>query len=301
MIQRKTEGSVVCPKCGKLVSVSAKACYNCGHKNPGLWGYGPWIQKYFGDGSMVPIITAVSVVLYALSVLLDPSSIFNISNMMRILSPTHDVLLGLGMSGFYPLAAGHWWTAITAIYLHGSILHILFNMLWLRQLGYGMEQLFGTFRTFLIFTIAGVTGFLTSFLMALFVERLLRMGIGSVELFYKLGLLVPYTIGASGAIFGLFGALVYYGRRRGGEFGRAILTQYGKYAIVLFAFGLLFPGGGIDNLSHAGGFIGGFIAASLLGYQELRTENNVHRLVGLGVAGVTVVCFILAFVTGLLG
>jgi rhomboid protease GluP len=297
MLERKTKGSIVCPNCGRLISADAQECMHCGRKNPGLWGYGHIIQKYFGQGSLVPVITGVCVVLYALSLLLDLSALFQLRGFFRLFSPTHEVLVRLGMSGLYPLAEGRWWTVISAIYLHGGVLHILFNMLWLRQLGSVMEELFGTSRTFLIFTIAGAFGFLMSYFMGAVVLRLLNNQIGSARLFAQIGLIVPYTIGASGAIFGLFGALVYYGKKRGGAFGNAVLSQFGKFAIILFVLGLIFPG--VDNLSHGGGFVGGMLAAWLLGYQESRVENLQHRLLALGAAILTVVCLILAIGTGL--
>ncbi|MBN1479113.1 rhomboid family intramembrane serine protease [candidate division KSB1 bacterium] len=299
MLERKTKGSIVCPGCARLISANARECIHCGRKNPGLWGYGHLVQKYLGNGSMVPVVTMVCVFLYALSLLLDLSALFRLEGMFRLLSPDDQVLINLGMSGLYPLADGRWWTVVTAMYLHGSVIHILFNMLWLRQLGHVMEHLFGTSRTFLIFTIAGVTGFFMSYLMGFLVVKLLTNQIGSVQFFARIGLIVRYTIGASGAIFGLFGALVYYGRRRGGEFGKAVYIQFGKYALILFVLGLIFPG--VDNLSHAGGFVGGFLAAQLLGYQELKVENQTHRLLALGVAVVTVVCFILALLKWIFG
>ncbi len=276
MIERQTTGSVVCPHCGKLVSVNAKECYNCGRKNPGLWGYGPILQKYFGDGSMVPIITAASIVLYILGLIIDPSAIFQIRGMFSLLSPSMQALDSIGMTGAYALSQGRWWTLITAIYLHGGILHILFNMLWLRQLGYMVEQIYGTPRSFLIFTLAGVLGFVISDWVK-----------------------IPFTVGASGSIFGLLGALVYYGRRRGGVFGSAIYKQVGTWTIILFLFGFFMPA--VNNLAHAGGFIGGVLGAWLFGYKEMKNETQGHRLAALGAVVLTIVSFGFAIFTGLFG
>ena len=93
-------------------------------------------------------------------------------------------------------AHGEWWTLVTAIYLHGGVLHILFNVLWIRQLGPAVEELYGPARCFVIFTVSGAAGFVVSNLLG-----------------------VPFTVGASGSIFGLLGAMVAFGRRRGGVFG----------------------------------------------------------------------------------
>jgi len=276
MIKRKTDGSMVCPKCGKLISVNAKQCIHCGYKNPGLWGYAPFLQKVLANGSMVPLITGVAIILYVLAIVIDPGAIFQPRGLFGLLAPSSEALFHLGMTGTIPMEMGRWWTLITAIYLHGGVMHILFNMLWLRNLGGMVEQLFGTARSFLIFTIAGFVGFVASDLLG-----------------------IPITVGASGSIFGLLGALVYYGRKRGGTFGNAIYRQVGTWTIVLFVFGFLFPM--INNWAHAGGFIGGFIGAMVLGFDEAAPETNGHRLAALGVIGFTIICFGFAFYAWLVG
>lgn len=271
MLHRKTTGSIVCPNCGRLISANAEQCIHCGRKNPGLWGYGPALQKLFGNGSVVPVVVGASVFLYIVAILLDPLAIFHTRGFLSFLSPSMEALYKLGMTGSYPIAQGRWWTLITAIYLHGGVLHILFNMLWLRQLGYMLEKLFGTSRSFLIFTLSGILGFYVSDIVN-----------------------IPFTIGASGSIFGLLGALVYYGRKRGGAFGTAVYRQVGTWAILLFIMGFLFPG--VNNLAHAGGFIGGYVSALLLGFQEIKPENQNHRLAALAAIVLTVICFLLALI-----
>ena len=112
------------------------------------------------------------------------------------------------MTGVVPvMVQGHWWTMITAIYLHGGLLHILFNMLWVRQLGPMVSELFGPFRLFIIFTVSGACGFALSVLMG-----------------------NAYTLGASGSIFGLLAAAIVFGRQRGSSmFTRHFL----QWAIIL--------------------------------------------------------------------
>lgn len=268
MIKRQTTGSIVCPNCGKLISANSKKCFFCGRRNPGLWGYGPAIQKLLGNGSMVPLIVGASIILYVLSILLDPSALFQTRGMLSILSPSGEALDKLGMTGRYAMANGRWWTLITAIYLHGGVLHILFNMLWLRQLGFMVERLFGSSRSFLIFTISGAVGFYISDMVG-----------------------IMFTVGASGSIFGLLGALVYFGRRRGGELGTAIYRQVGMWAIILFVMGFMMPG--VNNLAHAGGFVGGYLSAMWLGYHEMKRETQSHHIAALAVIVLTGACFVL--------
>ena len=272
MIQRKTTGSIVCPNCGKLISANSKECYNCGRKNPGLWGYGSSLNKLLGNFSdMIYIIVVVNVVLYILCIIIDPGALLRPQGVFGLLSPSGQALDRLGMTGQYALTQGHWWTLITAIYLHGGILHILFNMLWLRQLGNMVRDLFGTSRTFIIFTFSGVVGFVASYIFG-----------------------ISFTIGASGSIFGLLGALVYYGRKRGGHFGTAIYRQVGMWALVLFLFGFMMPA--VNNWAHAGGFIGGYLSAMALGFHEIGLENKNHRMIARFLTVLTVISFLLVLI-----
>jgi rhomboid protease GluP len=162
------------------------------------------------------------------------------------------------------------------MYLHGSILHILFNVLWIRQLGPAVEELYGPARLFVIFTVSGVAGFVTS---------------------NALG--VPFTVGASGGIFGLLGAMVAFGRRRGGTFGAMMLRQYGQWALLLFILGFFMSG--VNNLAHAGGFIGGFVSGLVLSLAERRAETTVDHTMAAGCLIATVLCFILALSTAFRG
>lgn len=54
-LKRKTEGSVICASCGVLVGVNDDRCYNCGRRNPGLWGYGPALRSLGQDFGFVPL------------------------------------------------------------------------------------------------------------------------------------------------------------------------------------------------------------------------------------------------------
>lgn len=268
--------AILCPSCGKLVSRNAESCYNCGYKKPGRVYANPTFFKFFtGQISYVQGIITVCIGLYILALLLNPSALlnFNRGGFLNLLAPDFGVLIKLGMTGHLSYTSGLTvalpvWTNITAIYLHGSLLHILFNMLWLRQLGPAVEQLYGSSRFFLIFTIAGIAGFLLS---GIFTS-------------------VP-TLGASGSVFGLLGAIVYYGRDRGGVFGQAIYRQYLQWAVVLFLIGFMMSG--INNWAHGGGFIGGYLSALALGYQEKQRENLTLRYLAIGALVLTGLAFLL--------
>ncbi|MFQ5652321.1 MAG: rhomboid family intramembrane serine protease [bacterium] len=273
MADEKNLGAIMCPNCGRLISARAERCIYCDTRKPNLWGFSSVLRALFGgQTSLIPVIVTACVSLYVLSLLLDPSSISQSTGILGLLPPSFSVLKKLGMTGVLPITYGRWWTLITAIYLHGSLLHIVFNVLWIRQLGPQVEELYGISRSFLIFTIAGIVGFVVSSLAK-----------------------HAYTLGASGSIFGLLGALVYYGRKRGGTFGAAILRHWGQWAAVLFILGFFVPI--IDNYAHGGGFVGGYLAANALGFVELKRESRSNQMLALGALGLTVVAFLLCLLS----
>ena len=108
---------------------------------------------------------------------------------------------------------------------------------------------------------------------------------------------IEFTIGASGSIFGLMGALIYYGRNRGGYFGTAISRQMIMWAAVLFFMGFVMTG--VNNYAHVGGFVGGYLCAMWLGYEEKRRTTATHNLLAICAIGLTVLAFFLTFFSAL--
>ena len=148
--------AILCPSCHKLVSADAETCVHCGQRKPGLWGATATMRKLGLELNFPHLITLFCAGLYLLSLSLDLSAIFQTSDFMRILSPSLESSVTMGATGVRPISFGLWWTPITAIYLHGGLLHIFFNMMWVRQLGPMVEDIFGPFRLFAIFTVAGI-------------------------------------------------------------------------------------------------------------------------------------------------
>ena len=223
------------------------------------------------------LVTVVAVTAYLASLALDWRAALSPHGVFDLLAPAGSALNALGMTGAFAWRAGHWWTVLTAIYLHGSLLHILFNLLWVRQLSPDVEAAYGRARLALIFTAGGALGFVVSNVIG-----------------------IAFTLGASGAIFGLLGAMICYGRRRGGLFGSAVVRQYGTWAIVFFVFGLI-PGTGVNNWAHAGGFAGGFLAALLFGPVAERPERGTGRVLAAATLVLTAVAFALQLWTAFAG
>lgn len=269
---RQTEGSMLCPSCRKLISVSAPQCPHCGAARPGMFGYGPAISRFLGGLDPVRAIPLVCIALYVIALAIDPRAIFRGGvSPFGFLAPSSKALFLLGSTQPLDLRFGRYWTMLSAIYLHGSILHILFNVLWIRSLAPEVQRAFGPARFFVIWTLSGAFGF--------FVSNLLPG---------------PGSVGASGSIFGLMGALIVYGR----VIGASLLTrQIWQWAILLAVLGFILPG--VDNLAHIGGFAGGWIAATLYRGSLGTPTGPRTAILALLLTGLTALSFLLSVVTGI--
>lgn len=263
--------SIVCPNCRTLIHVDETRCPNCGTYRPGLWGFGNALSRLFGGRiDVLSLIPTACVALYVLSLVLDLGAALNTrGGMFGMLSPGNRPLVALGMTanapGYYQAPL---YTLLTATYLHGGLLHIVFNVLWIRQLGPEVGGLYGPARYFIIFTCGGVAGFALSNAMS-----------GAP------------TVGASAAIFGLFAALIVYGRSRGGM--AAMMTrQVWQWAILLFMFGFMMRN--VNNWAHLGGFIGGWISSrALVGSSDYK-EGRGTLLAALALLLLTGAAFVLS-------
>ena len=253
---RQRTGSVVCPSCGRLVGASEPRCPFCGRPAPAMFGLGSSLRKLESALSLWPLVGWICGALYIASRATDPRG--PMSGAGGFFAPSNERLLAFGASGAYPVfELGRWWTLLSAGWLHGNLLHIGMNMLGLRQIAPAVEQLYGTGRAWVIYTVSGVLGF--------------ALSTASVFMpFFRGG---GVTIGASAALFGLLGALVHYSRRGG---SRALGQMVWTWAIASFAFGVLFPG--IDNWAHLGGFAGGWLLSYWL--DPLRPERLDHLIAG---------------------
>ena len=162
---------------------------------------------------------------------------------------------------------GQWWRLITPMFLHIGIIHLLMNSMALYFLGTTVERIFGRFRFLFIFLLAGFMGNVASFVFS------------------------PQSIsaGASGGIFGLFGALLFFGLVHPRPFFRTM----GANIITLVGINLLIgflPG--IDFAGHLGGLVGGFLAAAIV---SLPREKNFPRQIIAFIATLLIAIFGLYF------
>jgi rhomboid protease GluP len=273
---QRPKSAILCPNCRKLISRDEPRCPHCGISQPSSW------LKQLTGGRVLENpylllrwIVALNIAMYALSLLMNPRALQLSLNPFAMLSPANDSLFLLGATGTIPIDRFHrWWSLMAANYLHGGLLHILFNMLALRQIAPLVFHEFGVHRTLILYTLSGVGGFGVSYLVG-----------------------VPFTIGASAAVCGLIGAILYFGKRRGGTYGQAIVKQIGGWVFGLFIFGILVPG--INNWGHGGGLAAGAALAFALGYQERGAASGWQRWLAVGCVIATLTTLAWAAGTGL--
>lgn len=274
---------MICTSCGVLVGVNDATCYHCGRRNPGLWGFAPLLRALGNDMGFVPFLTGTCVVLYGLTLVstISLGGDIGMRGLLGIASPSNEATFLFGSSGARPVFIfGRWWTVLSAGFLHGGVLHILFNMMWVRQLAPATAELYGPGRMIIIYTAAGVAGFALSSFAGAFVPGFLFLRGGQ------------FTVGASAAIFGLLGALVYYGRRGGSSH---IGSQAMSYAMILGLFGFIMPG--VDNYAHLGGFGGGYLAARVL--DPLKPERIDHVAIAVACLAASLLSVVASVLHGL--
>jgi len=269
--------SQLCPNCRRLISRDEPNCPYCGIKSPGIWWKNNGFLRLFHSPELfLAGLSGLNIALFILALIMNPGGAGMGMNPFAFLSPDNRSLLLLGATGTMPIDVLHrWWSLISASYLHGSLLHLIFNLIALRQIGSLVIQEYGLARMFSIYTLGGVIGFLLSYLAG-----------------------VPLTIGASAAVCALIGAALYYGKSRGGNYGQQVYQQIGGWAISIFVFGLLVPG--INNWAHGGGMAAGGLRGLLLGYQENRRELLVHRLLGAACALATILVLLWGVTTAVI-
>lgn len=247
--------SILCPNCRKLISRDVGLCPYCSIANPGSKWKNSIFFRGFGQADLlIRALVWTNIGMFVLSLLFNPSLSSLSLNPFAFLSPDNRSLYFLGATGTIPVFSyGRVWTLVAANFLHGSILHIVFNMIALKQLAPLVVQEYGTHRMMVIYLASGVFGFFVSCLAG-----------------------VSFTIGASAAVCGLMGSVLYFGKSRGGVYGQAVYSQIGGWAVTLFVFGFLVPG--INNWGHGGGILAGIILGFLLGYEGKVAEKTMHRI-----------------------
>lgn len=148
---------------------------------------------------------------------------------------------------------GQYWRLITPMFVHIGWEHILFNSIFLYFLGNQMERIIGHGRFFIIYLLSGILGNVASFAFS-----------------------PSISAGASTALFGLFGMIVYLSRNHAYiRYFRELGMQYAALIIVNVVFGFL--NGGVDNFGHIGGLVGGYLATAAISFRGDRKTTTIQR------------------------
>lgn len=193
-------------------------------------------------------LIAINVLIYAYMLLFGQYE--NMINMFAVYGP-------------YIVRYNEYYRLITGIFLHGDILHLLFNCYALFVIGSQIENFMGKTKYLIIYFVSAITGSLLSIL--------LTKGV---------------SIGASGAIFGLMGSLLYFGYHYRVYLGTVLKSQIIPLIVINLIIG--FASSGIDNFAHIGGLIGGTLATLAVGVKYKSTKFEM-------VNGLIVLLILIAF------
>ena len=149
------------------------------------------------------------------------------------------------------IRGGQYYRLLTGCFLHGNIFHLAFNCYALYVIGTQMESYLGKAKYLIIYLFSGISGALFS------------MIFGSPN---------ALSIGASGAIFGLMGSMVYFGFHYRVFLGNVIKSQIIPLIVLNLAIGFL--SNGIDNAAHVGGLVGGMLSTMALGIKYKSTTSE---------------------------
>ena len=260
----------MCPNCRAFITTDDKVCPYCEIK------VGPKAieRRSPSDllGGLIPHARFTTVVILTINVgLYLATMLYSMRGGNESLMDLDGQTLLLFGAKYSPAVfAGEYWRLLTAGFLHGGLLHIFMNSWVLFDLGTQVEEVYGTSRMVVIYTVSTVLGFLAS---ALWFSGL--------------------SVGASAGIFGLIGAMISVGMRNRSAMGDHIRGMYTRWAIYGLLFGLL-PGMRIDNAAHLGGLAGGFAVAWVAGQPGLLPHSWKERLWNWS-CGIAIAATVLAF------
>jgi rhomboid protease GluP len=263
----------MCPHCRAFITNKDRVCPYCNERvgeravdkrNPGaiLGGLIPHAQF------VTTTLLTVNVGMYLLTVVYSMRS----GNNQALMDIDPNTLISLGATLPRALHLGQWWRLVTAGYLHGGLIHILGNMWVLLQVGSQVEELYGSARMFVYYTVATICGY-----------------------YLSSAIMGHFSVGASAGITGFLGVMIAWGMQRGDAIGEYIKGQYLIWVVYLLASGFMFTA--VDNTAHIGGLVSGFAIAWLTGTP--RHENSpiekVWKIAGLICLLLTAACLLEAF------
>ena len=242
----------VCPACRALVSARDSRCAFCNESLSTFdrVGVRRLTAGILPEGATYTILLmGANFVLFAIT--LVAASKIGLGPVALIRIPP-EILVDLG-ANYGPLVyRGEYWRLLTGAFLHANLVHLLFNMWVLFDVGPAVEEMYGQSRFISLYMLASIAGSLASYWWHF-----------------------PHTlmVGASGAIFGLIGVMVGYGYRHRTALAEQIKTMYLRWAIYGLVFGLMMPG--VDNAAHIGGLAAGIACGYVVSDMPPVTRESI--------------------------
>jgi rhomboid protease GluP len=257
-----------CTSCGTPVDRDATVCPRCGTALSGLLASraGKLLGLLVPEGAFVytTILGLAIVALFGAMVMRGGLAMLfartaEDNRLMSLLglqlgASTVPYFMEEGVGGF-----PHLHRLITNLFVHFGLLHVIFNFYALLQLGPLLEEVYGRSRFLFVFLATGVAG-------------------SAASLYWHWDR-PAVSAGASSALFGLIGASLVYGWRKGGSYGRSLASEMIRWGIFALLFGLLVPG--VDNAAHVGGAAAGALLALVL--NDATTPSRVSPSVWLAI------------------
>jgi rhomboid protease GluP len=258
----------LCPACGALVGISATRCHECGaNLRFGLAAWSKGLSEFFGGHAPVTTgILIVNVIVFAAE-LMGTMHAGKAGGMSILWGMDGETLFRLGACFGPSIFAGHeWFRLVTAMFLHGGLIHIGFNMMVLMDMGPMVEEVYGSARYLFLYVAMGMASFLVSALAG------------------------HFSVGASGAILGIVGLLIAITTKRGGMQMKELRSRLISWVVTIFALGFLMTGMRTDNWAHLGGLVAGFLLGKVFADRLPAAGKERTRAYALGwLAGLVVV------------
>ena len=262
----------LCPACGSLVGISATRCHECGtNLRFSLAALSKGLSGFFGGQAPATTAILIANILMFAATLLVGLARGQGQGFSILFSVNGEALYRLGMAIPFRYEDFSWYRLVTAMYLHGGLIHIGFNMMVLLDIGPVVEEVYGTARYFFFYTVCGLCGSLLS----------ARFSAGS-------------SVGASGAILGLVGILIAITSRRSGAHMQQLRGRLISWVVTIFAIGLFFGGLRTDNWAHFGGLAAGFLLGRAFADREPMnsSERKLAYALGWSALALVLACFV---------
>ena len=259
----------ICPACGALVGISATRCHECGtNLRFSLAALSKKFGGVFGEheAPVTTVLLIVNIIMLGVSwmALAATGGGGGLAILWRLGGVTQ-YRLGMSIPLPYLVVGNEWWRVVTAMFLHGGLLHIGFNMMALMQFGPAIEELYGSARYLFIYVFTGAFGFLIS------------AAFGN------------FSVGASGALLGLVGVMLAVTSKRGGSYMRELRSRLITSVVILFVLGFSHLMA-MDNFAHGAGLASGFLLGKLFVDRQPMNVGERRRAYALGwLAGLVVV------------